>query len=78
MRTLSARESAMTSEDNTLPCSVPVVPNQKTLALINTYIASTTKALNEMTASCEQTVHRIDRRYEQTTYGLSLPTPCSW
>ena len=52
----------MTSEDNPISCSVPVVPNQKTLSLINTYIASTTKALNEMTASCEHTIHRIDRR----------------
>ena len=52
----------MTSEDNTLPGRVPVVPDQKTLALINTYVASTTKALNHLAASCEHIMHRIDRR----------------
>ena len=52
----------MTLEDIQLPGRAPVVPNQKTLALINTYIASTTKALKEVAASCEHSMHTIDRR----------------
>lgn len=54
----------MTTEDNRAPGKPPVVPDQKTLALINTYIASTTKALNQAAAACERTMHTIDRRWE--------------
>ena len=52
----------MTSEDKQLQSQIPVVPDQKTLALINTYIANTTKAMNHLAASCEHNIHKIDRR----------------
>ena len=54
----------MTTEDNRAPGKPPVVPDQKTLALINTYIASTT---NQAAAACERTMHTIDRRWEACT-----------
>ena len=44
-----------------------MVPDQKILALINTYIASTTKALNQAAAACERTMHTVDRRWEVCT-----------
>ncbi|CAK0785360.1 hypothetical protein CVIRNUC_008567 [Coccomyxa viridis] len=62
----------MTTEDNRAPGKPPVVPDQKTLALINTYIASTTKALNQAAAACERTMHTIDRRLERVSINMSL------
>ena len=52
----------MTSEDTRISGKAPVVPDQKTLALINTYVASTSKTLNQLAAACEQSMHTIDRR----------------
>ena len=57
----------MITEEHRAPVKAPVVPDQKTLALINAYIAGTTKALNQAAAACERTMHRIDRRWGACT-----------
>lgn len=42
--------------------SLPGIPDQRTLALLNMYIANTTKTLNQLAAVCERKVHDVDRR----------------
>lgn len=38
------------------------VPNQKTLALVNTYIVGVVRSLNDFSTACEQSLSTVGRR----------------
>ena len=42
------------------------VPDQRTLALMNIYVANTTQTVNEVASLCERRVHDVDRRCVQS------------
>jgi hypothetical protein len=46
------------------------VPDQRTLALMNIYVANTTQAVNEVAGVCERKVHDVDRRCVQNINEL--------
>ena len=54
------------------------VPDQRNLALMNTYIASTTKTLNQLAAVCERNVHEVDRRCSLESYSTNGKLGCAW
>ena len=49
--------------------SLPGVPDQRMLALINTYVVHTTELLNSVAATCEQRLLSVHSKYAQN--------PCS-
>lgn len=42
--------------------SSTAIPDQRTLSLMNVYVANTTKTLNEVASLYERKVHDVDRR----------------
>jgi hypothetical protein len=52
----------MASSESTKIGASPAIPDQRTLALMNIYVANTAKALNDVAVLCEQKVHEVDRR----------------
>lgn len=60
--------------NGTVTASQPTtaVPDQRTLALMNIYVANTTQAVNEVAGVCERKVHDVDRRCVQHINELLL------
>ena len=52
----------MASSESAKLRNLPAIPDQRTLALMNIYVANTAKTLNEVALFCEQKVHDVDRR----------------
>ena len=51
--------------------SLPGVPDQRMLALINTYVVHTTELLNSMAATCEQRLQSVHSKYAKTSCSSS-------
>mmetsp|Transcript_19781 Transcript_19781/g.37740 ORF Transcript_19781/g.37740 Transcript_19781/m.37740 type:complete len:206 (+) Transcript_19781:276-893(+) len=52
--------------------SLPAVPDQKTLVLINTFIVQTTGMINRFSALCERKLESVDRSIKRVDIQLQL------
>lgn len=68
-----ASSSALQSDD----ASIPGIPDQRTLALVNTYVVHTTELLNSFAISCEERLQDVRLRSAvvifPSDYYLLLP-----